>query len=41
MAYETIEVRPLAGALGAEIGGVDLKRAQGNQTWSEIHRAFL
>jgi taurine dioxygenase len=41
MTYETIEVRPLAGALGAEIGGVDLKREQGNQTWSEIHRAFL
>jgi taurine dioxygenase len=41
MTYETIEVRPLAGALGAEIGGVDLKRAQGNRTWSEIHRAFL
>jgi taurine dioxygenase len=41
MSYETIEVRPLAGALGAEIAGVDLKREQGNRTWSEIHRAFL
>ncbi len=41
MMYETIEVRPLAGAMGAEIGGVDLKREQGNQVWSEIHRAFL
>ncbi|MBV9521649.1 MAG: TauD/TfdA family dioxygenase [Alphaproteobacteria bacterium] len=42
MAYETIEVRPLAGALGAEIAGVDLKRALGdNRAWSEIHRAFL
>lgn len=41
MTYETIEVRPLAGALGAEIGGVDLTREQGNRTWSEIHRAFL
>jgi taurine dioxygenase len=41
MAYETIEVRPLAGALGAEIGGVDLKHEHGNRTWSEIHRAFL
>jgi alpha-ketoglutarate-dependent taurine dioxygenase len=40
MAYETIEVRPLAGALGAEIDGLDLAREQGNQTWSEIHRAF-
>src|SRR6266852_6113459 len=41
MAYETIDVRPLAGALGAEIAGVDLRHAAGNQTWSEIHRAFL
>jgi taurine dioxygenase len=42
MGCERIEVRPLAGALGAEIGGVDLKRALGdNQTWSEIHQAFL
>lgn len=41
MTYETIEVRPLAGALGAEIDGVDLKREQGNRTWSEIYRAFL
>ena len=39
--YETIEVRPLAGALGAEIGGVDLARLRDNQSWSEIHRAFL
>lgn len=39
--YESIEVRPLAGALGAEIGGVDLARVGDNRTWSEIHRAFL
>lgn len=39
--YESIEVRPLAGALGAEIGGVDLARLRDNQSWSEIHRAFL
>jgi taurine dioxygenase len=41
MAYETITVAPIAGALGAEIGGVDLRRPLGNRQWSEIHRAFL
>lgn len=40
MTYQTIEVRPIAGALGAEIVGVDLKKPLDNQTWSEIHRAF-
>jgi taurine dioxygenase len=40
MSYETIEVRRLAGSLGAEIGGIDLRKA-GNRAWSEIHRAFL
>ncbi|MCG8546799.1 MAG: TauD/TfdA family dioxygenase [Alphaproteobacteria bacterium] len=39
--YETIEVRPVAGALGAEIHGVDLSQPLGNQTWNEIHRAWL
>ena len=41
MDYETITVRPLAGALGAEIGGVDLRMPLGNRQWSEIHQAFL
>ena len=41
MAYETITVKPLGGTVGAEIGGVDLKRGLSNQAWSEIHRAFL
>ena len=40
MTYEAIEVRKLAGTIGAEIGGVDLTRLS-NQAWSEIHRAFL
>lgn len=40
MTYQTIEVRPIAGALGAEISGVDLTNL-GNQTFSEIHQAFL
>ncbi len=40
MSYDTITVRPIAGALGAEVSGVDLT-ALGNQAFSEIHRAFL
>lgn len=39
--FETITVRPLSGALGAEISGVDLAGPLGNQTFAEIHRAFL
>jgi taurine dioxygenase len=41
MGYETITVKPLAGALGAEIAGVDLSRPLSNQQRSEIHDAFL
>ena len=41
MAYETITVKPLAGALGAEIAGVDLRQPLSNQQHSEIHDAFL
>ncbi len=41
MGHETIEVKPLAGALGAEIFGVDLALPLGNQTFAEIHRAFV
>jgi taurine dioxygenase len=41
MRYETITLRRLSGALGAEIGGVDLRKPLGNRQWSEIHRAFL
>jgi taurine dioxygenase len=39
--YRTIEVRPIAGALGAEIHGVDLARALPDETVAEIRRAFL
>lgn len=40
MNYETLDVRPLAGSLGAEIHGADLKD-EGNATmWREVLRAF-
>lgn len=40
MTYETLDVRPLAGSLGAEIHGADL-RDEGNATmWREVLRAF-
>lgn len=38
--YEHIEVRPMAGALGAEIGGVDLRDLD-DATVAEIRRAWL
>ncbi len=41
MTYQTIEVRPLAGNIGAEIFGVDLSKDLNQQTFSEIHQAFL
>ncbi len=41
MTYETIQVRPISGTLGAEIGGVDLTQPLGNQTFHEIHDALL
>ena len=41
MTYETIEVRPMVGALGAEIHGIDLTRPLGEKTVAELRRAFL
>ncbi len=40
-AHRTIEVRPIAGALGAELRGVDLAQALPDATVAEIRRAFL
>ena len=41
MTYEIITVSPLAGALGAEIFGVDLSRPLPAAAVAEIRRAFL
>ena len=39
--FHAIRVAPLAGALGAEISGVDLRAAAEGSVWNEIQRAFL
>ena len=39
--YSRIGVKPIAGALGAEIEGVDLARDLDNHTFAEIHQALL
>ena len=41
MALQTIDVRPVAGALGAEVFGADLSQDLSNRAHDEIHRAFL
>ncbi|MCH9675550.1 MAG: TauD/TfdA family dioxygenase [Gammaproteobacteria bacterium] len=40
MAYRHIEVRPSSGALGAEVGNVDLANLT-EESFAEIHHAFL
>lgn len=40
MTYQHIEVAPIAGALGAEIAGVDLSQDIGNAAFSEIQQAL-
>jgi taurine dioxygenase len=39
--YQRIRIRPLAGALGAEIEGVDLARPCDAETFAEVRRAWL
>lgn len=39
--FEKIQVTPIAGAMGAEIGGVDLSQPVDDATFAEIHRAWL
>lgn len=41
LSYETIDVKPMAGTLGAEIGGVRLSGLNDERTWQEIQRAFV
>ena len=41
MGYQTIEVRKLSPVIGAEIHGVDLGGALGNQQFQEIHDALM
>ena len=40
MVYKNIDVKPISGALGAEIHGVDLAQPLNNETFAEIRRAF-
>lgn len=41
MSYKTIEVSPITGTIGAEIGNVDFSASLSNQQSDEIHRALL
>jgi len=41
MTYKNIAVKPVSGALGAEIEGVDLSADLDNETFDDIHQAFL
>ena len=41
MAYQTIEAKPISGALGAIVEGVDLSRELDNATASDVHQALL
>ena len=41
MAHQSIEVKPVSGALGAEVANVDLSEDLSNQTFDQIHQVFL
>ena len=41
MGYQTIEAKPVAGALGAVIQGIDLSKELDNAQASDIHQALL
>ncbi len=41
MAYQTIAVRKLTPAVGAEISGIDLAKPLGNQQFQEVHDALM
>lgn len=39
--YRAIEVKPIAGAIGAEIFGLDLSKDISQETFARLHQAFL
>ena len=41
MRYQSIEVRKVTPAIGAEIFGVDLGKPLGNQQFQEVHDALM
>ena len=41
MRYQSMDVRPISGALGAEIHGADLSGRDDSPLWLELRRAFL
>jgi taurine dioxygenase len=41
MPYETIEVKPVTAAIGAEVAGIDLGKPLGNQQFQEVHDALM
>ena len=41
MTYQTIEVRPIAGTMGAEISGIDLSKPLGNSEADDLQRALM
>src|SRR5437660_12516036 len=41
MGYQTLEVKPISGACGAIVEGVDLSRDLDNATTSDLHQALL
>lgn len=41
MSYQSIDVRPVAGSLGADVYGADLASDLSNQAFEELHQAFL
>ncbi|MBP5151098.1 TauD/TfdA family dioxygenase, partial [Pseudomonas protegens] len=41
IAAQAFEIRPLNGAVGAEIVGLDLSRPVNDQDFARIHRAHL
>ena len=40
MSYQTIEIQPVAGALGAEIHGIDIAGDLSDEQFAEVRQAF-